>query len=118
MPDGEAKIFVEASSSGADAVRISQGCDINTNTANPHNFTMLVKEGLIRNDQGGDYFGTIWAPNSQIQIDQSGGFYGAIVGDGVQIDAGGGFHYDESLGTNHSGVKGVLVTCWLEVLPL
>jgi len=119
IPDGPARIYVEAPSPTDTAVQFDQGVDVNIDpyTANPHNFWLFVKQGNVQADQAGTIYGVIFAPDSNVQIDQNGGYYGAVVGNYVSIDAGGGFHYDESLGTNRLGVKGALVTSWTEVLP-
>jgi len=118
-PAGPAKIYVEAPSSGDLAVFMGQRCDVNIDpyTADPHNFWLYIKQGDVQIDQVGDFYGVIFGPDSNIQIDQNGGYYGAVVGYDVNIDAGGGFHYDESLGTGEPEVKGTLVTSWTEVLP-
>jgi hypothetical protein len=118
-PAGPARIFIEAPSPGDMAIVLGQHCDVNVDpySADPHTLWLYVKQGDIQIDQAGDIYGVVFAPDSDVQIDQNGAYYGAVVGSDVHLDAGGGFHYDESLGTGIPEVKGTLVTSWTEVLP-
>lgn len=47
--------------------------------------------------QYNDYYGTVWAPDADLQIDQGTEVYGALIGRTVQLDQTDGVHYDEAL---------------------
>jgi hypothetical protein len=94
------------------AATISGGGVVN-GTGLAANFTLV---GLNSNTQitysgSAAFIGTVNAPQADVVISGSAGFYGAAIGKTFNISGGASFHYDESL----AAVAGLIVNSWIEL---
>jgi hypothetical protein len=115
-PAGEVNVFIRASSSGSDAIKIGSNLTLNANTADPGNFTFLVKQGKVEIQSDGLMYCGLFAPDSPVLFQSNHHFYGAVVANGFEMQSNENFHYDEALGRPRIRPGGVLVTGWSEVV--
>jgi hypothetical protein len=117
QPEGKVRVFIEAPNSGDDAIKIQSYLNLNTNTANPSNFTFFVKQGKIEIQSNATVYAGLFAPSSHTIIQSDLQWYGAIVAGFVEMGSNNAVHYDESLGNPSGSGGGVLVSAWIEVTP-
>lgn len=117
IPDGVVNIYLDPGSADASAILTDQRLVINENTENPHNFNLFVKQGLINFDKHMTMYGTLYAPNSFVYVDQDIEVFGAMVAGGAEFDAAVHLHYDTSLGGAGGGGNTVTVISWTEITP-
>jgi len=48
-------------------------------------------------DNNTDFYGSVYAPNGDIEIKNSAEFYGSIIGNTVKVDNNAEIHYDQAL---------------------
>ncbi len=100
------------------SISFDQGSLINNVSKDPKKFGLYGTDnltGTVQVDQGGDFFGTIYAPQADLQFDQGTIIYGAVVGKTVQLDRNCRIHFDESLLTAGGSSGGdYLVSTWIE----
>jgi hypothetical protein len=75
------------------------GSSINNLTADAKRFTLYGLDTCvdIRLKNGSDFYGTVYAPNASIILDNSAFTYGSIVGKSFTLKNGGTFYYDTNL---------------------
>lgn len=65
---------------------------------NPEKFAIYVEgKGKVQLSGAGVFFGVIYAPESEIMVNDQGELFGAIVGKKIKIDRDAVLHYDSSL---------------------
>lgn len=109
---------------------VDSNASLNNASALPSNLSILGLDSCesIEISSNDDFFGTIYARNSDITINSGGSsghggptggneFYGSIMGNKIILDSNVGFHYDEALGegiSNTSGIPYYVVVAWQE----
>lgn len=79
----------------------------------PKNFAVnYTGTSTLDAGQGTSFYGTIYAPNADVKLHQSGDFFGAVVAKSVDFDQSGRFHFDEALteSSTSSGSNGNSIT--------
>jgi hypothetical protein len=67
------------------------------NTQVPNNLKIFMTGGYAEVTAAVDFFGTVYAPNTEITLSGNAQFYGAFVGKTLYITGTGDIHYDEDL---------------------
>jgi hypothetical protein len=75
----------------------SGGCLVGNSTKKPANLQFLMTGGTALVTSENDFYGVIYAPNSDVTIDGSADYFGAAVGKTLSLTGSGKGHYDESL---------------------
>jgi hypothetical protein len=90
---GDVRFYVDAEVSLA-------GDGVTNESQLPTDCLFFGSASCTRIDLGGsnDFYGAVYAPNSEINLGGSEDRYGAFVGKELAIGGGGAFHYDEALG--------------------
>jgi hypothetical protein len=75
------------------------GSSINNLTKDAKRFTFYGLDTCadIRLKNGSDFYGTIYAPGASIEMDNSAGTYGSVIGQRFILKNGGTFYYDTNL---------------------
>lgn len=115
-PPGEVNIWMSASSSGNDVLKVGSYCQFNVNTKVPANLNFKIKQGKITFGSNNIFYGTLYAPNSYMDYGSDNHTYGAFVARELIIQSNNYFHYDEALRAPKGG-GGVLMSYWSEGLP-
>ncbi len=63
---------------------------------------------------GGDFYGTIYAPNVNVIVKNSGDIFGSIAAKSFRLDSSGNVHYDLSLGKEAEFFTGYTIHRWWE----
>ena len=74
------------------------GVTVNNNTEVPSNLQFQMTGGTANVTSNNDFFGTIYAPNTDVTIGGSADLFGVVVGKTLKVTGTGDVHYDESLG--------------------
>jgi hypothetical protein len=85
---------------GSGSFEMDQTSTINNLSQDPTKFVLFGAEsftGDIYIDQGSEFYGAIYAPNSFVELDQGNGFYGAIIAYDILFDKHTVLHYDKAL---------------------
>lgn len=106
---GEAVIYVSGSVSIA-------GNGILTSGDSPPNLILYVTTAdTVKISGNGDFFGGIYAPDSNVQVSGNGELYGAVVSNNYHQAGNGGIHFDEALiDTGKTGQSDVSMLSWWE----
>ena len=97
---------------------VYNGVDINNELKLPSALqfwgTSSCSEIEIKNS--GDFYGAIYAPDAYVELKNSGDIYGSVVADEVIIFSSAAFHYDEALARANPNDPGVrfIVSRWYE----
>jgi hypothetical protein len=78
------------------------GVNVNNSTQNSSNLQIQMTGGQANVTSDGPFYGVIYAPNTDVVIDGSSEYFGAVVGKTLTITGDATGHYDESLGL-HNG---------------
>ena len=120
---GQAKIYIDPSSSGPVNIYFDgdislSGQGITNGTSTPSNLILYgtgTSQEVTLSGQG-DFYGGIYAPNSELVLSGQGGLYGGFVGDTVTISGQGGVHYDTQLGEDtSSGSSEFTIDSWRDL---
>jgi hypothetical protein len=96
--NGPVNIYVQG---GGSAAGINIGGNGIMNGATPANLRIWYGgTGDTHIAGNGSFTGVIYAPNSNVSINGNGQEFGAVVGNSVNFNGNGTFHYDRSLSTN------------------
>jgi hypothetical protein len=71
---------------------------VNCNTQKASSFQIYMTGGTANITSNNDFYGVIYAPNTDVIIDGGSDLFGAVVGRTLTITGSGSAHYDESLG--------------------
>jgi hypothetical protein len=91
------------------AIDVGGSARIATCSANPEHFAVYVSgTGTVAvGGNNGSFYGVLYAPNSSVQMSNSGDLYGAVVGGSLSLSNSSRLHYDTALrGYQVSGNKG------------
>jgi hypothetical protein len=79
------------------------------------NFSLIGLNGLtdISMSGGGNFTGTIYAPNATLKVTGGSEFFGALVVDAINARGGYKFHYDEALAKKQP--YNLTITSWVEL---
>ncbi len=78
-------------------LRRAGGVTVNNNTNVADNLQFLMTGGTADITSNNDFYGVIYAPNTDIALDGSADLFGGVVGKTLTMTGGGEAHYDESL---------------------
>jgi Tfp pilus assembly protein PilX len=110
--DGSAGI-VTVYAGGSIAV---SGNGIITNSNLPTNMSILeTGTGTVDLSGSSAMYASVYAPNSNVTVSGTGGFFGGVTGNNVTASGSGGFHYDEALSRQGQVVTGYYTAAWREV---
>ena len=115
-PAGEVEVYVKAPS-GDKAIEIQSNTHINQNTKIPGNFKFFVKRGDVIYQSNETSYATVFAPNSLVSMQSNLEWYGAFVGDLVEIQSNQSIHYDEDLANPAGATGGAIIKSWMEISP-
>jgi Flp pilus assembly protein TadG len=73
------------------------GVTVNNNTQVPSNLQFQMTGGTANINSTNDFYGTIYAPNTDVSLSGSADLFGVIVGKTLNVGGTGEVHYDESL---------------------
>lgn len=73
------------------------GVMVGNSTKKPANLQFLMTGGTALVTSSNDFYGVIYAPNTNVTIDGSSDYFGAVVGKTLSLTGSGKGHYDESL---------------------
>jgi len=117
---GQAEIYIDPASAGpvniyfdGDVSLTGQG--ITNATSVPSNLIMYGTGTTqdIKLAGEGDFYGGIYAPDSDLKLTGQGSLFGSFVGNAVTISGQGGIHYDAQLGSaGAAAVNTYLITSW------
>ena len=79
-------------------LRRAGGVTVNNNTKVADNLQFLMTGGTADITSNNDFYGVIYATNTNITLDGSADMFGGVVGKTLTMTGGGEAHYDESLG--------------------
>ncbi len=85
---------------GSGGFEMDQSSTINNLSKDPTKFVLFGTAsftGDIYIDQGSEFYGAIYAPNSFVELDQGNGFYGTIIAKDILFDQDTVLHYDKAL---------------------
>lgn len=98
-------------------INFGNNVTINTASQTPANFliysTYTGSNGVTVNNNGTSYAG-IYAPNTDVDVSNNAGFYGAVVGKTVTLDNNGEIHYDEALSSMANPFQNAIISNWQE----
>lgn len=77
------------------------GCVVNNNTQLARNLQILSTGGTMVVNSVNDFYGVIYAPQSDVTLNGDADLYGAIVGGTLKVNGSGWAHYDETLDMEH-----------------
>jgi hypothetical protein len=81
------------------------------NTEDPHRLAInYTGTATLTAGQSTDFYGTIYAPDAEVLLHQSGNFFGSVVAKQVSVDQSGQFHFDESLADDASEEEDAEIT--------
>lgn len=117
---GQAQIVIDPASSGPVNIYFDGDVDLTgqgiTNSTSVPSNLILYGTGAsqdIKLAGQGDFYGAIYAPNSNLQLTGQGAMYGAFVGDTVTMSGQGGIHYDTQLGSaGAAAASDYAITSW------
>ena len=75
----------------------TSGGDVINSSQDPNSFRILMTGGTAVINASIDWYGLLYAPNSEVTVNGSGDVYGAIVGADVEFSGTGEIHFDVSL---------------------
>ncbi len=75
----------------------TSGGDVINATEDPNNLRILMTGGTAVINASVDWYGLLYAPDSEVTINGSGDVYGAIIGEEVKFSGTGDIHFDVSL---------------------
>ena len=75
----------------------TSGGDVINNTQIPGNLQIYMTGGTARVAGASDFYGTIYAPNTALELTGGAQWYGAFVGQTLSLSGTGDIHYDETL---------------------
>jgi len=85
------------------------------NTAGVPDDLMIYSKGNFVLKNSGDIKGTLYSPNGDAQLMNSGQFYGSVVANNIVCDNGGRFHYDRNLSKKkRNSPDGFSIAAWKE----
>jgi hypothetical protein len=81
------------------AIDIGGSAQILTCSANPEQFAVYVSGAgqVAVSGSNGSFYGVLYAPNSAVQLSNSGDLYGAVVGGSLSLSNSSRLHYDAAL---------------------
>ena len=99
--------------------KINKNANLNSMAKNPTDFiiysTYSGSDGVLLKDNS-EFYGAVYAPDTDVKFNQNAAIYGAFVGDTVTIGKNSNIHYDESLNTILGGSSsGYSVSVWEEL---
>jgi Flp pilus assembly protein TadG/formylmethanofuran dehydrogenase subunit C len=88
--DGAVTIYVDGNldTSGGELINFTQI---------PNNLHIFMTGGTARISGNSDFYGVVYAPNTDVTLAGNAGFFGATVGKTLTIEGTGDMHYDEDL---------------------
>ncbi len=75
----------------------TSGGDLINSTENPNNLRILMTGGTAELNASVDWYGLLYAPDSEVVLSGSADIYGAIIGENVTASGTGDIHFDEGL---------------------
>jgi hypothetical protein len=114
-PNASLTLYVgTTNASGNDSVTVSGSGFVN-GSGNANNFSLVCLPSVksVTISGSGKLVGTIYAPEAKITLSGSGGNFGAVVGNTIELSGGSAFHYDECLGGG--GFLKYVVMSWKEL---
>ena len=79
-------------------VDVEDGSDISITDPNPEKFALYVMgNGPVSLSENSRFYGVVYAPNSNVLLSGNGQFFGAFLGNSVQLTTGAQAHYDSML---------------------
>lgn len=75
----------------------TSGGDVINSTEDPNNLRILMTGGTAVLSASVDWYGLLYAPDSEIIINGTADIYGAIIGENVTASGSGDIHFDEGL---------------------
>jgi len=98
---------------------VNQNAALNTMEKDPNDFiiysTYSGANGILLKGNS-EFYGAIYAPDTDVKFNQNAAIYGALVGDTVTIGKNANIHYDESLNTILGGSSsGYSISVWEEL---
>ena len=75
----------------------TSGGDVINNTQIPGNLQIYMTGGTARVAGASDFYGTVYAPNTDVELTGGAQWYGAFVGQTLSLSGTGDIHYDETL---------------------
>lgn len=93
------------------------GNGIGTSADSPPNLLIYVTTNNdVKIAGNGDFYGGIYAPDSNVKVTGNGSVYGAIVSNSYQQSGNGDLHFDEALvDTGKTGQGDISIVSWTEV---
>jgi putative adhesin len=73
------------------------GAWVNNNTALASNLEIYMTGGKANITSDNTFYGVIYAPNTDVTVNASADFFGAVVGKTLKVSGSGRGHYDEAL---------------------
>ncbi len=113
-PQGEVRFYMEAPVAANTVFYVNNTADINA-TGRARDFKIFIKSGQVYWENAGTIHAAIFAPNSDIRIDNAFEMGGSLTGKDVSVDGGGYFVYDEDLGRPGFTNDGAIVAAWSEI---
>lgn len=113
-PEGEVRFYMEAPVAANTVFYVNNTADINA-TGRARDFKIFIKSGQVYWENAGTIHAAIFAPNSDIRIDNAFEMGGSLTGNNVSVDGGGYFVYDEDLGRPGFTNDGAVVAAWSEI---
>lgn len=94
---GPVRFFVEGSSSGSNVIQLTGNAIVNPTTV-PGNLQIWYNgsKGVLMAGNS-NFYGVLYAPNSDIKIAGNGTYYGALLGNSVLNTGNGAIHFDTAL---------------------
>jgi hypothetical protein len=94
---GPVRFFVEGSSSGSSVIQLTGSAIVNPTTV-PGNLQVWYNgsKGVLMAGNS-NFYGVLYAPNSDIKIAGNGTYYGALLGNSVLNTGNGAIHFDTAL---------------------
>jgi hypothetical protein len=89
----------------------------NTTNSDPANFmifSLYTGASGISLGNKNDFYGAIYAPGTDVNIQNTGAFYGSVVGSTVNLGNNGQLHYDEALGQLQAPWQPAALRDWQE----
>ena len=75
----------------------TSGGELFNHTQLPNNLKIYMRGGTARVTAKVDFYGVVYAPNTELLLDGGGEFYGALVGRTLELTGNNAIHYDEDL---------------------
>jgi hypothetical protein len=113
-PQGEVRIYLEGQPATNNVFYVNNTADMNAN-GRARDFKIFIKSGQVYWENAGIIHAAIFAPNSDITVDNAFEMGGSMTGRNISVDGGGYFVYDEDLGRPGFTNDGAVVAAWNEI---